>query len=77
MGMALLVSIFSEGERGRVLGTWSAVGPAMSFSSSFVAGLLIALWGVARCFCAGSFAQCGDFCRDLQGGAFSGDWRGV
>ena len=53
MGMALLVSIFSAGARGRVLGTWSAVGPAMSFSSSFVAGLLIALWGWRAAFVPG------------------------
>ena len=53
MGMALLVSIFSAGERGRVLGTWSAVGPAMSFSSSFVAGLLIAFGGGAPLLCRG------------------------
>lgn len=53
MGMALLASIFSEGERGRVLGTWSAVGPAMSFSSSFVAGILIALWGWRAAFVPG------------------------
>lgn len=53
MGMALLSSIFSEGERGKVLGTWSAVGPAMSFISTFAAGILVAVWGWRGAFAPG------------------------
>jgi MFS family permease len=53
MGMALLASIFSPRERGRVMGTWSAVGPAMSFVSSFAAGILVAVWGWRGAFVPG------------------------
>ena len=77
MGMALLASIFSAGERGRVLGTWSAVGTGDEFFVVVCRGYSHCCLGMARRFCAGSFAQCCDFCRDLQGGAFSGDWRGI
>ena len=53
MGMAILSSIFHPGERGRVMGTWSAVGPAMSLVSSFTAGILVSFWGWRGAFVPG------------------------
>ena len=53
MGMAILASIFSPGERGRVMGTWSAVGPAVSVVSSLTAGFIVAVWGWRGAFVPG------------------------
>ena len=45
LGMALITSLFDEGERGKALGIWSSVGPTTGFVGPFVAGLLAAAWG--------------------------------
>lgn len=44
LGMAIISTIFGKNERGKALGTWSAVGPTAAAIAPPTAGLLIA-WG--------------------------------
>ena len=53
LGMALLSTVFPKDERGKALGTWSAVGPATAFISPLVAGFIIAAWGWRAAFAPG------------------------
>lgn len=44
LAMALIASIYPAGERGKALGAWTTVGPAVSFATPLVAGFLIDRW---------------------------------
>jgi EmrB/QacA subfamily drug resistance transporter len=50
LGMALISTIFHPDERGKALGTWSAVGPTTAFIGPLFAGFLIERWGWRAAF---------------------------
>lgn len=45
LSMAMISAIFPPQERGKALGTWSAIGPVVGFVAPLSAGLLVDRWG--------------------------------
>lgn len=50
LAMALIAEVYSPEERGKALGAWTTVGPAMGFITPMVAGFLIDQWGWRAAF---------------------------
>lgn len=50
LGMALVATIFREGERGKALGTWGQIGPLTAAIGPFFAGFLVDAWGWRAAF---------------------------
>ena len=44
LAMAYIAAIFERHERGKALGTWSSVGPAVAWIGPLLAGILISRW---------------------------------
>ena len=45
LAMALIATVFPSGERGKALGAWTTIGPAVAFMTPLIAGFLIDQWG--------------------------------
>ena len=45
LAMALIATVYPSGERGKALGAWTTIGPAVAFLTPLVAGFLIDQWG--------------------------------
>ena len=50
LGMALIATIFREGERGKALGTWGSIGPLAAAIGPFFAGFFVDAWGWRAAF---------------------------